>query len=47
MEVFEGFFGVFDVAQAESLIADDFQLISDSNGNFYPDLVVHYSSLNL
>jgi hypothetical protein len=38
---------VFDVAQAESLIADDFQSISDSNGNFYPDFVVCYSSLNV
>jgi hypothetical protein len=44
---FEGFYGVFDLAQAESLIADDFQSISDSNGNFYPNFVVRYSSLNL
>jgi hypothetical protein len=47
VEVFEGFFGVFDVAQAEILIADDFQSISDSNGNFYPNFVVRYSSLSL
>ena len=44
---FEGFYGVFDLAQAESLIADDFQSISDSNGNFCPNFVVRYSSLNL
>jgi hypothetical protein len=44
---FEGFYGVFNLAQAESLIADDFQSISDSNGNFYPNFVVRYSSLNL
>jgi hypothetical protein len=42
-EAFEGFYGVFDMAQAESLIADDFQSISDSNGNFYPDFVVRHS----
>ena len=44
---FEGFYGVFDLAQAESLIADDFQSISDSTGNFYPNFVVRYSSLDL
>lgn len=46
-KAFEGFYVVFDMAQAESLIADDFQSISDSNGNFYPNFVVRYSSLNL
>jgi hypothetical protein len=46
-KAFEGFYGVFDLAQTESLIADDFQSISDSDGNFYPDFVVRNSPLNL
>jgi hypothetical protein len=44
---FENFYVSFDLAQAESLLADDFQSISDSNGNFYPNFVVRHSSLDV
>jgi hypothetical protein len=43
---FENFYVKFDIKVAESLLADEFQSFSDSNGNFYPTFTVRSTFQN-